>query len=90
MEVVMLLMTLCGDEFFFDSNILKTKDKAIGFRGLPPTVIEGKEIELVDSYKYLLIANYASRTIQEQSVPMLQQRSFFLQEMISFNVADKR
>lgn len=59
----------CCDEFFFDFNILKTKDTAISFRGLPPTVIEGKEIELVDSYKYLLLmANCASRNIPEQSV----------------------
>lgn len=74
----------CCDEFFFDFNILKTKDIAISFRGLPPTVIEGKEIELVDSYKYLLlIANCASRNIPEQSVQALQRYLFFLQEMIS-------
>lgn len=46
---------------------------------------------LVSSYKYvLLIANYAPRNIQRQSVQMLQQRSFFPQQMISFNVGDKR
>ena len=35
----------CCDGFFFDLNILKTKDIAIRFRGLPPTIIEGEEIE---------------------------------------------
>lgn len=56
----------CCDEFFCGLSILKTKDIAISFRGLLPSVIEGEEIELVDSYKYLLlIGNYASRIIQE-------------------------
>lgn len=70
---------LCCDVFYLDFNILKTKDTAISFRGLPPTAIESKEIELVDIYKYLpLIANCASRNIQEQSVQTLQHSSFFL------------
>ena len=95
----MLLMTLCHAvmNFPLTQNILQTKDIAISFlQDYCLSVIEGKEIESVDSYKYLLlIANCASRNMQEQSVQAWQQHLFFvfffsLQEIISFNVGEKR
>ena len=99
MDAVMLLMTLCHAvmNFPLTQNILQTKDIAISFlQDYCLSVIEGKEIESVDSYKYLLlIANCASRNMQEQSVQAWQQHLFFvfffsLQEIISFNVGEKR
>lgn len=59
-------LTVLPDETFFDLNIFKTKDKAISFRGLPPTTIEGRVIELADSYKYLLLMeDHASRSTRD-------------------------
>lgn len=59
-------LTILPDVTFFDLNIIKTKDRAISFRRLAPTTIEGKGIELADSYKYLLLMeDHASRSTRE-------------------------